>query len=231
MASAPCRWSVSLPSCPCRRSRWSRPARPRRGRATGAIRGRVELRRVAAGAERRPNVADLGAPAARDVADRLRSVVYLEIGAARRVRAERAGRAVMDQRNETFVPHVLAITDRHRRSTSRTPTASTTTSSRSRRRGPFDLGRYARRPLEVGPLRSAGHRAGVLRHPLAHERVHPGVQPSVLRDHRRRGPLPHRQRAAGHLQRRRLERRAAPRSRRPVTVADGGVAELDFALR
>ena len=39
-----------------------------------------------------------------------RSVVYLDTGAARRrSSARRAARAGIDQRNETFVPHVLAI--------------------------------------------------------------------------------------------------------------------------
>src|SRR4029079_12301047 len=45
---------------------------------SGSIRGRVELRRAGAPVERRPNVADLGAPAVRDIPDLLRSVVYLE---------------------------------------------------------------------------------------------------------------------------------------------------------
>ena len=76
----------------------------------GVIRGRVELRRVASPSERRPTVADLGAPRERDPGDRLKSVVYLE--AAPRGAFERTdpGRVVMDQRNETFVPHLLAIT-------------------------------------------------------------------------------------------------------------------------
>src|SRR6185436_18404126 len=62
------------------------------------------------------------------------------------------------------------------------------------------------RELQVGPLRSSRHRPRLLRHPLAHERVHPRVQPSVLRADRRRRPLPDRERAAGHLRRDRLER-------------------------
>jgi plastocyanin len=76
----------------------------------GAIRGRVELRRVASAAERRPGVADLGAPAGRDLPDVLRSVVYLESAPRGAFEVSDGGRAVMDQRNETFVPHVLAIT-------------------------------------------------------------------------------------------------------------------------
>ena len=76
----------------------------------GAIRGRVELRRVASPAERRPGVAELGAPANRDIPDVLRSVVYLESAPRGAFEASDGGRVVMDQRNETFVPHVLAIT-------------------------------------------------------------------------------------------------------------------------
>jgi plastocyanin len=74
------------------------------------VRGRVELRRVAAAIERRPSVAELGAPMPSDAADRLKSVVYLETaprGAFEQI--EPSQHAVMDQRNETFVPHVLAI--------------------------------------------------------------------------------------------------------------------------
>ena len=76
---------------------------------TGAIRGRVELRRVASPPERRPSVAEPGAPAARDVPDLRRSVVYLESAPRGAFETNESGRAVMDQRNETFVPHVLAI--------------------------------------------------------------------------------------------------------------------------
>jgi plastocyanin len=77
---------------------------------SGAIRGRVELRRLAATIERRPGVADLGTPAARDVPDLVRSVVYLESAPRGAFETDEGGHAVMDQRNETFVPHVLAIT-------------------------------------------------------------------------------------------------------------------------
>ena len=76
----------------------------------GSIRGRVELRRVAPAVERRPTVADLGMPAPRDVPDRLKSVVYLESAPRGAFEQTEGGHAVMDQHNETFVPHVLAIT-------------------------------------------------------------------------------------------------------------------------
>jgi plastocyanin len=77
----------------------------------GTIRGRVELRRAAAPLERRPTVADLGAPSAlRDLSDRLRSVVYLDSAPRRAFDEVEPGHAVLDQREERFVPHVLAIT-------------------------------------------------------------------------------------------------------------------------
>jgi plastocyanin len=77
--------------------------------ANGAIRGRVELRRQPVAA-RRPGVADLGAPAAREQPDLTRSVVYLEAAPRGAFEQNEPARAVMDQRNETFVPHLLAIT-------------------------------------------------------------------------------------------------------------------------
>ena len=70
--------------------------------AGGTIRGRVELRRVAPPVERRPTVSELGAPAARDVSDRLRSVVYLESAPRGAFEQSRPGRAVLNQREERF---------------------------------------------------------------------------------------------------------------------------------
>ncbi len=78
--------------------------------ASGVIRGRVDVRRRPAPPERRPNVSDFGAPTRRDLPDQLRSVVYLAAAPRGAFEPIEAGRAVMDQRNETFVPHVLAIT-------------------------------------------------------------------------------------------------------------------------
>ncbi|PYR27886.1 MAG: hypothetical protein DMF98_04490 [Acidobacteria bacterium] len=76
----------------------------------GFIRGRVNVRRVAAPMDRRPGVADFGMPRDRDIPDVRRSVVYLESAPRGAFETNDAGHAVMDQRNETFVPHVLAIT-------------------------------------------------------------------------------------------------------------------------
>jgi plastocyanin len=81
-----------------------------RAARNGAIRGHVELRRVPGPAERRPNVADLGAAAALDISDRLRSVVYLESAPRGAFETVDTTHAVMDQRGERFIPHVLAIT-------------------------------------------------------------------------------------------------------------------------
>jgi plastocyanin len=80
------------------------------GAASGAIRGRVEVQRPAAAPQRRPTVADLGAPAAHQPSDRRRSVVYLEAAPRGAFEQSEPGQAVMDQRNETFVPHLLAVT-------------------------------------------------------------------------------------------------------------------------
>jgi plastocyanin len=76
----------------------------------GTIRGRVDVRHTVLPAARRPGVAELGMPRTRDLPDVRRSVVYLESAPRGAFEVTDAGRAVMDQQNETFVPHVLAIT-------------------------------------------------------------------------------------------------------------------------
>ncbi|MBI2833306.1 MAG: hypothetical protein HYX76_02645 [Acidobacteria bacterium] len=77
--------------------------------ARGTIRGRVDLGRVPVAAERRPNVADLGMPEARGAPERRPSVVYLEIAPRPAFEEREEAHARMDQRRESFVPHVLAI--------------------------------------------------------------------------------------------------------------------------
>ena len=77
--------------------RTSRSCAATRGSAAraGTIRGRVEVRRAVAPAERRPNVADLGTPSAlHDLTDRLRSVVYLDSAPRRAFDEVEPGRAV-----------------------------------------------------------------------------------------------------------------------------------------
>jgi plastocyanin len=107
----------------------------------GSIRGRVELRRAATPPERRPNVADLGSAAAlRDISDRLTSVVYVED--APKAQAGVPGHVVLDQRDERFVPHVLAITTGTVVDFPNSDRIYHNVFSLSKTR-PFDLGRYA----------------------------------------------------------------------------------------
>ena len=81
---------------------------PPSGRVTGIIRGRVELRQPSSENAPRVSVADLGMGTNHEPPDR-RSVVYLD--PAPRAAFERTDetRPRMDQRDETFEPHVLAI--------------------------------------------------------------------------------------------------------------------------
>jgi plastocyanin len=74
-----------------------------------AIRGRVELQQVPRDLDPRPNAADLGMPAAPGPTDRRRSVVYLDPAPRAAFDTRDEPRARLDQRHESFVPHVLAI--------------------------------------------------------------------------------------------------------------------------
>jgi plastocyanin len=83
---------------------------PARAAGAGAIHGRVEFLREARSVDRRPAIAELGMSDAHEASDQRVAVVYLET-APRGAFEERPGpTVVLDQRNETFVPHVLAIT-------------------------------------------------------------------------------------------------------------------------
>lgn len=75
----------------------------------GSIRGRLEIGRAQRPAQRRPEVAQPGSAIVRDVADLRRGVVYLEAGPRGAFEERQPERAVIDQRNEAFVPHVLAV--------------------------------------------------------------------------------------------------------------------------
>jgi plastocyanin len=111
-------------------------------RDTGTIRGRVDVRRPSTPPERRPNVADLGAHVAQsDVSDRLTSVVYFD-AAPRTAAAPVPGHAVLDQRDERFVPHVLAVTTGTVVDFPNSDRIYHNVFSLSKTR-PFDLGRYA----------------------------------------------------------------------------------------
>jgi hypothetical protein len=91
------------------------PAAAQRPHGTGVLRGRVQVPRAASQPVPRPRVADL-APAVRPgLVDTRRAVVFLEAPDAtdrsplRDAPARPPGRARMDQRDETFIPHVLAV--------------------------------------------------------------------------------------------------------------------------
>jgi plastocyanin len=79
------------------------------GQVPGAIRGRLDIRQFARPTERRPEVAEPGSAGPRDLPDLRRGVVYLESAPRGAFEDREPGRAVMDQRNETFVPHVVAV--------------------------------------------------------------------------------------------------------------------------
>jgi plastocyanin len=74
----------------------------------GSIRGRVAVPVTPAGGTR-PLVGDLGGTA-RDLTDRRRAVIYVDPAPRPALEELPAGHARIDQRNEEFIPHVLAIT-------------------------------------------------------------------------------------------------------------------------
>lgn len=78
-------------------------------RGRGFIEGRVELRRNPAPVAPRPGVGELGMGVRPDVPDRRRSVVYLEEAPRGAFEEPERAVAVLDQRNQTFVPYVLPI--------------------------------------------------------------------------------------------------------------------------
>jgi plastocyanin len=85
------------------------PAAPQR-EPVAVVRGRVEFTRAPAPPERRPSPVDPGGPVPRDALNRRKAVVYFET-APRGAFEDREGtRVTLDQRNETFVPHLLAMT-------------------------------------------------------------------------------------------------------------------------
>jgi plastocyanin len=76
--------------------------------ANGTIRGRVEIRQPSGDSAARVSVSDLGMGTMHAPIDR-RSVVYLDPAPRAAFDAREESRPRLDQRNETFVPHVLPI--------------------------------------------------------------------------------------------------------------------------
>jgi plastocyanin len=85
-------------------------ARRTQAPATGTIRGRLDVRRLAAPPQPRPGIGDYGArPPGRGIADVRRGLVYLDTAPRGAFDEPEPSRAVMDQRNETISPRLLAI--------------------------------------------------------------------------------------------------------------------------
>lgn len=76
----------------------------------GAIWGQVDLPREALPIARRPGIREFGMPPARSAEPRRRSVVYLDVAPREAIEREPNTRVTMDQREETFLPHVVAVT-------------------------------------------------------------------------------------------------------------------------
>ena len=96
----------------------------------------------------------------------------------------------------------------------------------------FDLGRYPRGQSRSVRFDQPGRRPRLLRDPLAHERLHPGLRAPLLRDHRRRGPLPDRRRAARAPTRSPLwnDGRGARRRGGAGRAPTGEAVEADFVV-
>lgn len=109
---------------------------------SGSIRGRLDLRRVAPTPAPRPVVGDLGARPVRPPVDVRRGLVYLAVAPRAAFDDREPGRVVMDQRNETFVPRLLAITTGTTVDFPNSDSIFHNVFSLSRTRR-FDLGRYA----------------------------------------------------------------------------------------
>ena len=195
----------------------------------GSLRGRVDIRRVVTGVERRPGVSDLGTAPARDLADTRRAVVYLETAPRGAFEAREPVRVRMDQRNETFVPHVLAVTAGTVVDFPNNDSTYHNVFSLSKTRR-FDLGRYAN-----GRSKSVRFdRPGIVR---VFCDIHSHMSAFIL-------VFSHPYFAVTDTQGRYHIDNVPPGSYsviawnegnasdpRPVTVPDGGAAELDFALR
>ena len=78
--------------------------------ATGTIRGRVDVRVERSVRDARPDPGSLGMSRGRDPAERRSSVVYLDTVPRAAFEPGEDRRARLNQHDERFVPHVLAVT-------------------------------------------------------------------------------------------------------------------------
>lgn len=108
-----------------------------------SLQGHVDVRLEAHAAAERPNPAALGAGAALTPPDRRTSVVYLEVAPRAAFESLERPAAVLDQRDQAFVPFVLAITVGTSVSFPNSDNTFHNVFSLSKARR-FDLGRYPR---------------------------------------------------------------------------------------
>ena len=174
---------------------------------------------------------ELGAPPARPAPEARRAVVYLETAPIGAFDEDQRPRMRMDQRNETFVPHLLAVpagtvVDFPNNDSTYHNVFSLSKAKR------FDLGRYARGRSKAVRFDTPGIVrvfCDIHSHMSAFVLVfgHP-----YLRHDRCRRPLPDRQHSARHLHRRRLARGPDARhARRSIIPPQGGIVEQDFQVQ
>lgn len=206
------------------------PAAAVHGVDTGSVRGSVRLPPAddSLPAPSRPRIGDLGGMPAGPV-DRRRSVVYLDAVPPQPPAELPPMHVLMDQRNEQFVPRVLAITAGSVVEFPNSDTKFHSVFSLSKP-GPFDLGRYA--PGRTGARRF--DRPGLIRvfcdihsHMSAFILVfsHPFFAMTGEEGRYRIDDIPPGTYTVVAWN------EGTSSDPKPATVPDGGIAELDFTLR